>query len=622
MATMPRDSTASLAPADSPARRLWRDRTAALAVVSVLMMILGSLLAALIHNNGGQTTIANATFTADDGTQISALVYTPATATAANPAPGVAMWHGLNNQKEYMSQTALELARRGFVVVSADQVGHGSSAGGNNGAGCGGPATLNYLQSQPTVDPERIGLVGMSQGGFCAATAAALSQPDGYESIFYMESEPGPPGSTDATPYEGLRNAAIVIGDWTELPGMIAAARGADAVSSPALMPFFGTEEPIVPGEIYGSIDDGTGRILYTGWEGHASSTDSPVAIGPAIEWMQKTLTDGEGLDPAIQIWPFKLLGTSIALLGAFLFLFAGGTLLLRTQAFSGLVRDVPEYRGLRGPGWWIGALITTALGPLLYLWVWKNMFFTPWVRPSTLWPQTFTNVYMVWSLIVGVIAWVLIAFNHFAVTRRAGATFANYGVSEPTGGISWGTVARSLLLVVATVAPIYLILAFVDGAWHVDFRAWVVTLMPFTETRWLAFIGYLVPFAFYFVAQGILFNGFLRWREGRAPLWQEMIVNSLVMTLGAVAWLMVAYVPLWAGQPMVFGSDPVSATAGGMGAIYYLPLLVFWPLAACLWTYFFRKTGRTYVGSIMVTLVIVWSLTAAGVFGLAPVGG
>ncbi len=622
MATTPRDTTAAPAPAESSARRFWRDRTAVLAVVSVLMMILGSLLAAQVHNNGGQTTITNATFTAADGTQISALVYTPATATPQTPAPGVAMWHGLNNQKEYMDQTALELARRGFVVVSADQTGHGSSAGGNNGAGCGGPATLSFLQSQATVDVERIGLVGMSQGGFCAATAAALSQPDGYESIFYMESEPGPPGSVDATPYEGLHNVGIIIGDWTELGGMIAVGRGADAVTSPALMPFFGTDKPIVPGEVYGSVDKGTARVLYTGWEGHASSTDSPFAIGDAVEWMQQTLTGGEGLDPANQIWPFKLLGTSIALLGAIFFLFAGGSLLLRAKSFAGLVRAVPEYRGLRGAGWWIGALITTALGPLLYLWVWKNMFFTPWVRPSTLWPQTFTNVYMVWSLIVGVIAWVLIALNHFAFTRRTGATFSNYGVTEPGGGIAWGSVGKSILLVVATLAPVYVILAFVNGVWHVDFRSWVVTLMPFTETRWLAFLGYLVPFAFYYVAQGILFNGFLRWRGGKSPLWQEMLVNSIVMTLGAVVWLLIAYVPLWSGQPMVFGADPISGTAGGMGAIYYIPMLVLWPVAACLWTYFFRKTGRTYVGSIMVSVLIVWSLTAAGVFGLAPIAG
>jgi hypothetical protein len=149
-----------------------------------------------------------------------------------------------------------------------------------------------------------------------------------------------------------------------------------------------------------------------------------------------------------------------------------------------------------------------------------------------------------------------------------------------------------------------------------------VVTLMPLTPARFFAFLGYLVPFAFYFVAQGILFNGFLRWRGGKAPLWQEMLVNSIVMTLGALVWLLIAYVPLIAGQPSVFAVDPLTGTAAGLGAIYYIPLLVLWPLAACLWTYFFRKTGRTYVGSLMVTVLIVWSLAASADFALRPIIG
>lgn len=608
--------------ASPPTRSFWRDRPKVVAALAVFLMIAGSYLGMQINTAGGATSVREVTIFSATGHQISANLYTPAGVSPENPAPAVAMWHGLNNQKDHMEQTALELARRGFIVLSADQLGHGSSNGANQDAGCGGPATLSYLQTLPGVDTARIGLVGMSQGGFCAATSAALAQPDGYSSVFYMESQPGQPGSVDATPLKGIRNAAVLVGDWTELPGLIAVGRGADAVVSPALQAFFETSDPIEPRRVYGSIEDGTARILYTEWEGHASSTDSPTSIGDAVEWMQKTLTDGSGLSPADQIWPFKLVGTSLALLGGILFLFAGGSLLLRTRAFAGLVRAVPEYRGLRGAGWWIGALITTALGPLLYLAVWKNMFFTPAIGASTLWPQNFTNIYMAWGLLVGVIAWALIALNHFVFTRRTGGDFAAYGVTEHTGGIAWGKVGTAILFTVAVMAPVYLILTFTDAVWLMDFRSWVVTLPPLTPARWLAFLGYLVPFALFFVAQGILFNGFLRWRGGKAPLWEEMLVNSLVMTVGAVVWLLIAYIPLFAGQPMIFGSDPQTATAAGLGAIYYLPLLVFWPVAACLWTYFFRKTGRTYVGSIMVTVFIVWSLAASSSFQMWPVIG
>lgn len=607
-------------PGTTPARR--RDRAKVLAVVSILMMILGSLLARTINTDLGAVSVKEVTIFGADGQQISAYVYTPDGASATSPAPGIAMWHGLNNQKEYMSNTALELARRGFVVVSADQTGHGSSTGANQDAGCGGPDVLTYLRTLTTVDTTRIGLVGMSQGGFCAATAAALAQPDGYSSIFYMESEPNAPGVADTTPYLGLHNVAYNIGTWTELGVMILVDKGSNANVSPELLAMFDTQDPITPEKVYGSIADGTARILYTPWEEHALSTDSPAAIGNAVDWMQRTLTDGTGLDKDNQIWPLKLLGTTVALAGAFLFLFAAGSLLLRTRAFATLARPVPEYRGLTGARWWIGALVTTAVGPLLYLWVWKHMFLTTWLAANSLWPQTFTNVFMVWSVIVGLIGWALIALNHVTTTRKQGATLTSYGLAEPGGRVDWSTVGRSALLVVAVLAPVYVVLTVVAGAWHVDFRMWLVTLMPLTPARWSAFLGYLVPFAIFFLAQGVIFGGFLRWKKGKAPLWQEMLVNSVVLTLGAFVWLLLCYVPLLAGGTALFGSDPNTVTSMGMGGISYLGMLVLWPLAACLYTYFFRKTGRIWVGSFLVTALIVWSMVAANDFGMWPIIG
>jgi hypothetical protein len=604
-------------------RSWYSDRARIMVLVATAMMVLGSLLANLINSNGGATNVTEVTFFGTNGYQISAYVYTPSTATAQHPAPGIAMWHGLNNQKDYMDNTALEMARRGFVVVSADMAGHGESNGPNSTNGCDGPDTLTYLRSLPVVDTAHIGLLGMSQGGFCAATAAALAQPNNYNSIFYMESEPNPPGVPNTTPYLGLHNVAFNIGSWTELGGMILVNRGSQANTSPELLQLFGTSEPIVNGQVYGSIADGTARILYPEpWEDHALSTDSTGAIGNAIDWMQRTLGAPTNIPASDQIWPLKVLGTGIALFGALFFIFAMGSVLLKTRQFSGIVRDVPEYHGLTGIGWWIGALITTAVGPLLYLWVWTGMFFNNWLAPSTLWPQTFTNIYMVWAIFVGVIAWALMALNHFVFTKRQGGTLASYGIAEPGGGIDWSMVGRALLFVVAVLAPVYVLLAVIKPIWHVDFRLWVVSLMPMTTARWFAFFGYLVPFGFYFVAQGIVFNAFLRWRKGNTPLWQEMVVNSIVLTLGAVVWLLVFYIPLLTGGDQILGTGPLGPSAAGLGGIYYIPLLVFWPVVACIYTYFFRKTGRVFAGVLMATVFMVWALAAFGDFAIWPIIG
>jgi hypothetical protein len=97
------------------------------------------------------------------------------------------------------------------------------------------------------------------------------------------------------------------------------------------------------------------------------------------------------------------------------------------------------------------------------------------------------------------------------------------------------------------------------------------------------------------------------------------MIVNAVMLTLGVVVWLLIMYVPLMAGGTAVLGSGPFGPTAAGLGGIYYIPMLVLWPLVAFLYTYFFRKTGRVYTGIFLVTLFMVWYLAAFGVFAVAP---
>jgi hypothetical protein len=94
--------------------------------------------------------------------------------------------------------------------------------------------------------------------------------------------------------------------------------------------------------------------------------------------------------------------------------------------------------------------------------------------------------------------------------------------------------------------------------------------------------------------------------------------VNSIVLTLGALVWILLMYVPLMAGGTQIMAGGPLGPTAAGLGGIYYIPLLVLWPLVACLYTYFFRKTGRVYTGIFLAVLFIVWYLAAFGVFAVA----
>src|SRR5690348_6409588 len=159
-------------------------------ILGVVLILAGSLLAHAIETPGG-VTLHDVRFPGDrPGLTLSALVYQPATATPQHPAPAVLLSHGYINTREMQSPFAIELARRGFVVVAMDMEGHGYSGGAVfQDRDLGGPAALRYVQSLPYVDKANIGLEGHSMGGIPISTAAA-SQPDGYKAIVFEGSTP------------------------------------------------------------------------------------------------------------------------------------------------------------------------------------------------------------------------------------------------------------------------------------------------------------------------------------------------------------------------------------------------------------------------------------------------
>jgi len=156
----------------------------------------------------------------------------------------------------------------------------------------------------------------------------------------------------------------------------------------------------------------------------------------------------------------------------------------------------------------------------------------------------------------------------------------------------------------------VYLLLLFINTVWKVDFRFWIWVLRPMSPVRFQAFIGYMIPFAICFIPQGILFAGFLRANNGKLSIGREMLVNAAVYVLGVVAILLWWYIPLFSG-----GVEPDPS----FKSLYFVPFLLILPTLACLYTYFFRKTGRIYVGSFMVTVFVVWYLAALLAFSVIP---
>src|SRR3989338_6834366 len=80
----------------------------------------GSFLAHRVQTSGGTVQVSEVRIPAGEGVTVSGLLYVPATATAARPAPAVLASHGYINTREMQGPFAIELSRRGFVVLPID----------------------------------------------------------------------------------------------------------------------------------------------------------------------------------------------------------------------------------------------------------------------------------------------------------------------------------------------------------------------------------------------------------------------------------------------------------------------------------------------------------------------
>ena len=156
-------------------------------IVILLMILIGSTLGGWINTGAGKAVVKNVKYVGTNGFSWFAR-YIPKGVTSENPAPAVFMSHGNDGVHEAMSNTALELARRGYVVLNIDMSGHGWSDSPTRAYGTGGAQLFGYLRSLDIVDKNNIALMGMSAGAGPVADATA-AYPDGYNSIFYMDSE-------------------------------------------------------------------------------------------------------------------------------------------------------------------------------------------------------------------------------------------------------------------------------------------------------------------------------------------------------------------------------------------------------------------------------------------------
>jgi len=153
------------------------------------------------------------------GEVISGILFRPRKA-AEGSRPAVVFSHGLYNNREMQLQNAIELVRRGYVVLVIDQGGHGHNDTTTGGyMGFYSQDHLNaakYLYNLPEVDKARIAVSGHSMGG--GSTSNVLSLDGRFETVRVRDAASGQyvdvPAQTDANfkagKYMGIVSAYLI----------------------------------------------------------------------------------------------------------------------------------------------------------------------------------------------------------------------------------------------------------------------------------------------------------------------------------------------------------------------------------------------------------------------------
>lgn len=542
------------------------------------VIFIGALLAYLVQTAGG-TSVQDVRFAGDRGTTLSALVYTPAGASAERPAPGVLLAHGYINTREMQSPFAIELARRGFVVVAMDQPGHGGSDAIVGANDFGGPAALRYLKSLPQVDKANIGLEGHSLGGGPMVGAAA-SDPAGYKAVVLEGSTPAIGQAFGSQAKAELRNLAMVFGGYDEFaPLMWQVPRGFDAPRSKAMQALFGLSGPVEPGRVYGDIAAGTAKVLYVPPITHPWEHFSAGGVAPAVAWFQ-TVLDGEArpLPPGDQIWFWKEVGTLIAFVGLVILMLATFDLLMSVRGLRRLARPAEPVQAAAGLRWRAAFALTVLVPAATYFPIMKaGMLFAP----TQLFPQWIGNQLAVWTLAVA------------AITLIASLRTTNPMQAD------W---PRSIVAALLTVGVACLASHVVDRMLHVDFRFWVMGLRPL-DLRHLGYAVAYLPFwtVFFVIALRSLHGQLALAGQARG---RQYGVAIAALTLGFVLLLAVQYGALFATGRLALPDEALNTII----AIQFVPLMA---VVAVISVFTYRRTGSHLPGALICALFVTWYVAA-----------
>jgi dienelactone hydrolase len=591
-------------------------------VLLLIVLVAAEFLASQVQQDFGRVEVSNVTYENFNGIPIRAKLLKPVGVSAQNPAPGVVYIHGYQNNRETSDAYAIEMARRGFVVLEIDAIGRGNS--GNPGdiddpdfdPTFGGRTSLAYLKSLPYVNAEAVGMMGHSLGAEMAYTIA-LDNP-GVRAL----SISGFAYTEEATP-DRPKNMLMIFGRYDEYRDRMTGTDDFEAewMSSPQTQAAFGTRDGLEFGVTYGDFENGTARKVVLLPVIHLKESHSPEGVAAAVTWMRDALKPDPAfwIDENSQIWEIKEYATLVAMLAGLFSLLPLGLIMLQTDFFGSLRTEIPEGYVTTKRDFWKHAVINGALMwlylPLVFALFGIHMFL---FRIDKLFPMMMVNGIVWWFFWINIFGFLLLR----RWRRKNNISWYDLGISDAKDRfmLDWGAIGKTALLAFVLFLFAYVVEHVLEAFFIVDYRF----IFPFASDLTLYRVGMWLLY-FPFLLLGFLQVGFFLHGQLRLPQkdswWKTYlywaVVNTLTMVIPLVLLMMVQYVPLFTANVILL-EGPGGVLANFTMMLFHLigVLAMIIPLQ----TWFFQWTGKPYLGAILNAALVAWMFTSSQVIAPVPV--
>ena len=591
----------------------------------LVVIISSSFFASLIQTSFGKVDVKLMNLKTPDGQNLVYDLYKPSIATENDKQPFIVVVPGFQRSKEALSNIAIELSRRGYVVALIDPYAQGMSssslsrlAATTQGYGMFALVDYAYAENFSFVDINKIGSTGHSMGGNAAIRGADYF---GKEAI-----KSGKKSKLDSVYISGyvLTLRENILRDSKSNMGVSYALydegafrndlQGWDAGNMKIAPESLRTVNSVLPkdkkvtevelGKYYGERSNNTLRVIFNEELLHPFQPYNKEATKNQLDYFDKVFGAPISINSNNQIWQYKELFTLINMIVSLLMLIPIAKLFLSLNFYKDIVKDIPaslpEQTSKSKMIFWSVFFLSALIACISFIPmvdVAKILFYESANRELTwFFPQRMNNSVMLWAAFNGSIGLVIFFISYYFFGRHHGVNTNSWGLQ-----INKVELFKTIMLGLSIFICYYLILYFVYFLFHVDYRFWFMGVRIFQPEMLLVLVMYFPLFFIFFFSNSLRVNGAMRFKNQSE--WKSRLIAGFANSLGLMMIIIIQYVTFaWTGT--VFWTTnwlSVNLLFGIVPMMFILPYFN---------RIFFQLTGRVYLGPIVTCLIFIMILS------------